>query len=299
MTYAELKRQILNLGFETADTYDEEPTIMVDAINRSMREITNVFPLIGSYKIAQNPLPSLLPSPKENMDAKHYDGVTPIQYATTGAKALYFECSGTGTLTINENGLDRIVALDSNRAFKEYREFVSGTVTLTFSGPFSYDIKNIAVYGEKYSTELADIPAYRRYVRYDFKALTAVDGVPVFIDFLDKVQEGDDSYLSIKDFQTEKRHVLVLDGLEKAEYTIFYRKNFVPFTSSRSDAYEVELDYDKEHLLPLLAAWYVWADDEPTKAAKCKNDYEDYAESLLKEANPQTAQEAFSNDLGW
>jgi hypothetical protein len=303
MTYAQLKRQILNLGFETAQTYEEEPTIMVDAINRAMREITNIFPLIGKYKIAQNPLPNLLPATVCNMDVRHYDGKTPIQYTAIGAKSLYFECSGTGTLKITDDDGARVMNLSSNRAFGEYRAFVHGTVTLTFGGVYSYDIKNIAVYGEAYSDELLDISAYRQHIRYDFKALTAVNGVPVFIEFLDKVQEGDfsdgTSYRSIKDFQIEQRHILVLGGLEKAEYTVFYKKNFTPVTTSTPDAFELEIDFDKEHLLPLLAAWYVWADDEPGKAAKWRNDYEDFLSQLLSKAEVQTAQETFLNELGW
>ena len=301
MTYADLRRQILNLGFETADTYDEEPTIMVDAINRAMREITNLFPLIDSYKIAQNPLVNLLPNASECMETKHYNGADPLVYVTTGAKSLYFECSGAGLLTIVDNDGTRTITLDGNRQFKEYRAFLNGDVTLTFSGAYSYDIKNIAVYGETFSDELADIPAYRKHIRYDFKELTKVDGVPVFIDFLDKVQEGDggNSYLTIKDFQVEKRHVLVLDGLTRCEYTIFYRKNFIPFTTATPGTAAIELDYDKEYLLPLLAAWYVWADDEPSKASKWRNDYEDFTARLLAEAKPERAQEAFINDLGW
>lgn len=303
MTYGDLRRQILNLGFEAADTYDEEPTIMLDAINRAMREITNLFPLIGSYKIAQNPLPNLLPGDLHTMNTRHYDGRTPLCYTAVNAKALYVECSGTGTLTILDGDGERIIPLESRKAFLAYRAFLHGDVTLTFSGPHSYDIKNIAVYGETTSDALEDIPAYRKHVRYDLKELTAVNGAPVFIGFLDKVREGDCSegkgYLDLRGFQIEQKHVLVLDGMEKAEYTIFYKRNFTPFTAATKESFSIELDYDKEHLLPLLAAWYVWADDEPVKAAKWRNDYEDYVVRLLSEAKPQSAQEAFLNELGW
>lgn len=303
MTYEELRKQILNLGFETADTYDEDPTIITDAINRAMREITNMFPLIGKYKIAQNPLTNLLDSQRQNMDIRHYDGKASLKFTATGARSIYFECSGTGTLTIQDDDGERSIALIGKRAFQDYRAFVKGSVTLTFGGPYSYDIKNVAVYGEAYSDQLTDIPPYRQYVRYDFKALTAVNGAPVFIDFLDKVQEGDyssgNSYVSIKDFQVEQRHILLLDGLKKVEYTVFFRKNFTQFTANTPSTFVIELDSDKEHLLPLLAAWYVWADDEPTKAAKWKNDYEDFTALLLNTAKPQTAQVAFLNELGW
>lgn len=303
MTYAELKRQILNLGFETAETYEEEPSIMVDAINRAMREITNQFPLIGKYKIAQNPLPNLLPSPREGLNVKHYDGTTPLTFCASGAKALYFECSGTGELRIKDDLGERSMNLASSRAFKEYRAFVSGEVRLTFLGPFSYDIQNIALYGEVYSAELKDIPPHRKFVRYDFRELTAQNGTPVFIDFLDKVEEGEassgKSYRSIKDFQTEERYVLLLNGFEQAEYTIFYRKNFTQFTLDTKPTFEVELDADKEHLLSLLAAWYVWAEDEPNKATRWRNDYEAFAAARLQAPKVQTAQAPFFNDLGW
>lgn len=303
MTYAELQKQILNLGFETKETYDEEPSIMVDAINRAMREITNLFPLVGKYKIAQNPLPNLLENPLSHLDVKHYDGKTELVYVAEGAKSLYFACSGSGTLTIEDDEGTKTLTLESNRAFKEYRAFVSGSVTLTFGGIFAYDVKNIAVYGQIYSQTLSDIPAYRPCLRYDFRELTRENDKVMFIEFMDKVEEGNYSdglsYVSIKDFTVEERHILVLDGFKKLEYTIFYKKNFTPFTATTLPTFEIELDYDQEHLLPLLAAWYVWADDEPQKAAKWKNDYEDFASRLLSAQKSETAQEKFVNDLGW
>jgi hypothetical protein len=303
MTYGEVKRQILNLGFESFDTYDEEPTILVDAINRAMREITNLFPIIGSYQIAQYPLPNLLGGPCPYMDVKHYDGKNPLQYAASGAKALYFEYTGTVTIAIRDDAGTRTVTLNGGRSFQEHREFVAGDVTMSFSGLYSYDIKNIAVYAETYSDVLSDIPAYRKHIRYDFRELTAQAGKRVFIDFMDQVMEGDyssgNAYQSIRDFQVEKRSILVLDGTKKAEYTIFYKKNFTPVTEATSDDFEFELDYDKEPLLPLLAAFYVWADDDPNKAAIYKNDYEDLAAQLLSLATSDTATEAFVNNLGW
>lgn len=146
MTWAEVKRQVLNLGFETAGSYDEEPTILMDAVNRAMREITNVFPLIGSYKIAQSPLENLLGGRYPHMDVRHYNGVVPITYTASGCKSLYFEHTGEVTLEIKDDNGTSTVNLAGTRAFQAYRAFVDGAVTLTFSGPYSYDIKNIALY---------------------------------------------------------------------------------------------------------------------------------------------------------
>lgn len=301
MTFAELKKQILNLGFETTSTYSEEPTIMIDGINRAMREITNKFPLIGVYKIAQCPLTNLLGDEYTNMDMRHYDGNTPIVLAASGAKSFYFEYAGNVKLTVQDDNGTNEVNLTGGRAFQTYRAFANGDVTLTLQGDYSFDINNTAIYGEKYSSSADDIPDYRKHVRYDFKELTKQDGKVVFIDFLDKVQEGDgtESYLSLRDFHVEQRHVLVLDGRKQVEYNIFYKKDFTALTGSTQDTFEIELDKDREHLLPLLAAWYVWADDDQTKAAVWRNDYEDYAASLLRADKANTVQEAFSNGLGW
>lgn len=340
MTLGDVRRQILNLGFETEASYEEQESILTDAVNRAMREITNTFPLIGEYRIAQNPPKNLLPPSLDGANHWHYDGSTPVRFSADSGRALYFECSGTGTLTLTDGGGERVIelaatreptadheradheradreradrAITATREFTHYREFVSGRVSLEFSGEFAYDINNLAVYAELYSDRIGDIPPYRRYVRYDFRELTKIAGNPAavqperdvytFIDFLDKVREDGTqdggSYRDIKDFKIEKRHVLVLDGRENAEYTVFYRRNFVPVTAETPESFEIELDYDREHLLPLLAAWYVWADDEPTKAAKWRNDYEDFAARLLATAKPSAADEPFMNDLGW
>lgn len=302
MTFGELKRQILNLGFETADAYDEEPSIMVDSVNRAMREITNLFPLTASYQIIQYPLPNLLP---EGEGRRQYDGEHALVFRAQGARSLYFECTGSGLLRISDADGAREMVLESGSAFRPYRALVRGTVELHFSGPFAYELQHVALYGQLRSQRLADIPACGPYLRYDLDELTRTEGADglmqtVFLDFLDKVQEADGTYRSLHDFHIEGRSTLVLPGKKQAAITVFYRRNFMPLTAGTPESYGLELPPSQEHLLPLLAAWYVWADDEPAKAAKWRNDYEDFAQRLLLMEQRQKAQtEAFCNKLGW
>ncbi len=303
MTYKELKTQILNLGFETTLNYTNEPTVMTDAINRAMREITNLFPLVGEYHIVQYPLCNLLGEDSVYMDTRHYNGKTPLVFGASNVKAFYFEYAGSGTLTIDDDTGTRQISLTESKQFMPYKDFAVGKVTLTLEGAYSYDIRNIALYGEVFSEEKEDIPAYGKWMRYDMKALTMADGKPQFIDFLDKVQEGDVStgerYIKLHDFKIEKRHVLVLEGRTPAQYTIFYKKDFQIFSMETPDNFEIELDADKVHLLPLLAAWYVWAEEEPAFAAHCRNDYEQYATRLLMQKKDNPVREAFCNEMGW
>lgn len=308
MTYADLKQEIFDLGFETEADFNEQKSIIFNSINRAMREITNRFPLIGEYKIAQNPIQNLLSNPLQNQDVKHYDGKNAITYSASGAKSLYFECSGTGKLVITDDNGERTVELasanDGIKPFKAYREFVNGNITLTFNGDYSYDIKNIAVYGELFSDILSDIPAYKQNVYYDFKELTAVNGIPVFIEFMpDPIFEGNftdgKAYRKTQDYEIQKRHILVLNGFEKGQFTVFYKRNFVPFTETTAEDCTIEIDYDRQHLIALLASWYIWKDEEPTIAGECRNDYEDYMAQLLQATSPKVAQQEFVNAKGW
>ncbi|MEG1779141.1 MAG: hypothetical protein RR263_03495, partial [Oscillospiraceae bacterium] len=84
---------------------------------------------------------------------------------------------------------------------------------------------------------------------------------------------GGESYKSVQDFKREQPWTLVLNGFEKAQYTIFYKKSFIPFTVDTKDSFEIELPFDKQHLLPLLASYYIWLDDDDTKATVYYNKF--------------------------
>lgn len=57
-------------------------------------------------------------------------------------------------------------------------------------------------------------------------------------------------------------------------YLVCYKRMYTPVTESTPDSFEFELDADLHVLIPLLAAFYVWQDDEERKADKLYNDYE-------------------------
>lgn len=295
MTYGDLKRQILNLGFETSDGYEEEASIIPDACNLAMRDITTLFPLIGRYTLCQAPLRTILSG-----GHGQYDGTTPLLFAAEGARALYVECTGSGLLTITDDDGTRYFVLSAQGGLQAYRAFVRGSVQLSFAGPFSYDVQNLALYGEIRSDRAEDIPAFRRYARYDLLALTREQpdetgqgGRDVFCGFWDKVQERDASgtevYRSIRDFRIEQPATIVLDGFVRAQYTFFYKRAFVPFSVTTRDETALELPFAQQHLLPLLASYYIWLDDDLTKASLYYNKYEESRTLLIANDNETVA----------
>lgn len=284
MNYGYIKEEIFNLAFETQEEYSEKFSIVTQAINRAIQTICNeVRPILGKYQISQYPLKNLLPNPLYNQNVKHYDG-EPIIYTASGAKSYYFECDGTGTATITDDDGIKTLNMTGNRVFKEYRGFCNGNVTITFSGFYSYNIKNVAVYGEKFSADVKDIPPYKQNIFYDLDELTKVDGKVVFMGFADIVQEGDLSdgtYKQTIDIKKQGRSTLILNGFEKCQFTVFFKKLPTVITESTPNTFEMELDTDLHVLIPLLAGYYVWQDDNKTLAANCYNDYQEKKNAIL------------------
>lgn len=57
--------------------------------------------------------------------------------------------------------------------------------------------------------------------------------------------------------------------------TFIYRTRITEVTDITDDDTELVIQYKAEPLLPLLACYYIWNDDDPEKAAKWRNEYED------------------------
>ncbi len=266
MNLGYIKSEIYNLGF--SDEQDTTPQIVNQAINRALSTITStVRPITSKYVISQYPIKNQLTN---SAKLKHYNGL-PITYTATGV-SYYFECDGTGTATITSDTGENVVNMVSNKELKSYKGFCKGNTTITFSGDFSYNIKNVAIYNEKTSDNIEDIPPFSNSVFYDFKKIAKEKG-DVFLSFADKYKENG-SFKPLSNFDIIDRHILRLPTDDTTEYTIYYNKQYTPITEDTPLDTEMELDEDLHVLIPLLSAFYVWQDDEERKADKWYNDYE-------------------------
>ena len=63
--------------------------------------------------------------------------------------------------------------------------------------------------------------------------------------------------------------------------TIPYKKEPTPITGDTADDFEMEIDKILHPLLPLLATYYVWLDDDSTKATSYYNQYDDMKNQIL------------------
>ena len=110
---------------------------------------------------------------------------------------------------------------------------------------------------------------------YDMKALTKRNGITRFLDFADTpVKIGTNVYRKFNNFEIENDDTLVLDGNIEGTFKVFYKKAHTPITLETSDDTELELPLKAHVLVPLLSAYYVWIEDEKTKAVDYYNQFE-------------------------
>lgn len=106
-------------------------------------------------------------------------------------------------------------------------------------------------------------------------------------------------YTKFNDYEIESENTLVINldtinaniGAEnKAEYKqnfrVFYIADHVPMDSETDLTTEIPLPRKAHHLAPLLAAYYIWLDDDSTKAVMYYNAYTERRAAL--EANSES-----------
>lgn len=120
---------------------------------------------------------------------------------------------------------------------------------------------------------------------YDIESLTQDDdGNITFLDFADTpVMVGTDVYQKFNDFEIENENTIVMDGALEGTFRVFYKKKHTPVTVETSDTTKIELPLKAQHMLPYLAAYYIWLEDEQTKAVYYYNRYEELLQEYQTE----------------
>ena len=106
---------------------------------------------------------------------------------------------------------------------------------------------------------------------FDFKEIAKEEG-NTFVSFDNVFEQTNNGYLPTSNRSFINRNTLQI-ATDK-DYLVYYKRLYTPVSAETPDAFEFELDADLHVLIPLLAAFYVWQDDEERKADKYFNDYE-------------------------
>ena len=102
-------------------------------------------------------------------------------------------------------------------------------------------------------------------------------------------------YKKFSDYEIEEEDTIIIDAPSihgntndsKLTWTfrVFYEKKPTTIDKDTADSFVTELPLKCHHLIPLLAAYYLWLDDEPTKAAQYYNLYEQERNNILQKDN--------------
>lgn len=143
------------------------------------------------------------------------------------------------------------------------------------------------------------------YVSYDLDALTFAqeeEARRVFLEFApDPIlwtrQEGG-SWTALDDFRREDKRLWLPAALEGIFEVVYHR---IPKAVDKQTPDEEAIDLDDEAaaLVPLLAAHYLWLDDDERKAILYWNEFDDLKNQLAQKHTPVWYPATFSNTTGW
>ena len=174
----------------------------------------------------------------------------------TNIKALAFEENET----IDEYIENDVIPTAINRAISSIGERIFPIVK-------TYEI-------EQDGTDTEDM-------EYDFTSIVsdflAFEKHPVRID------DGD-VYEPFNDYIIKNDEIIRIPGSVVGTFEVYYRAEHTPYTADgEMDDVQIPLKRRVHYLVPMLAAYYVWLDDDPTKAAQYYNMYETEEAGILAE----------------
>lgn len=118
---------------------------------------------------------------------------------------------------------------------------------------------------------------------YDIEELTKEDDTVKFLEFAETpIMYGTNVYKKFSDYEIEQEKILILDGSIEGNFKVFYKKAHEPFTLDSEDSVELPLPLKAHHLVPLLSSYYIWLEDEKSKAVDYYNQYEKLSQKLTE-----------------
>ena len=255
MTLNELKRDVAKLGFEN---YIEDEDCFFASASRALSLIYVDRPVSKTALISfRGPQPTLV---KEFIE--HRSGEV-ISIIFTG-RAISFRTSGNGTCVIKDDtgSVETVLSADGQLV----KKFVYGNASVTFSGPYYFTVRNLAVYDDMLSDRVTDIPEHSAYRELlpedycdDFRAFSSQpytkDGNPI-----DELKLIDGKIIAPYDYA--------------GEFYLTYYKSPRPLNKALPDS-NIEISKECEPMLPLLTASFMWLDDDAAKAQYYMSLYRD------------------------
>lgn len=282
MTFAELKRAVMDLGF---DGEVDDGHILVTAANLAVAQINRLRQRSESMILDRTPPASFVSFLRVTPDADTETG-----YEDTAM--LSFDVCGIGKYTVFCGGEKISVSAvecpeyRTDRFLFQKRE----NVKLSFSGDLR--VRQLSFWGSPCVKSALAVPVFTGIsLVYDMKSLdqriSGILNLPM-----------DESGNTLRGGTVSGWRISV-PPLENGTFTVCYtrRPSAVTLDSFEGDE-EADVPDGAEDLLPLLVSYYVWLDDSPEKAQEYRRLYSEQAALYLaSRRTPRSATQRTKN--GW
>lgn len=243
-----------------------------------------------------------------------------MTFSAKGCHSLYLKVRGHATVSISypyivhneETGEDEVQLYEevievSNKEYASIKRILDNpdndVVTVVVEAQFPTDVKNIALYAEKFEVTYDEeenpafdnVPDYERFIKYHMDKL-----LEDFYQLYEIYYEGPDKpyYLQVSSYYQEADKTLVLQRSEPGTYTVYYKAYPSHITLDTPDDYELALDPEVATLLPMYMASQLYKDDDNSISTVYRNEFEVAFERLSQNSNAPHKEE-FTSESGW
>ncbi|MFA5562249.1 MAG: hypothetical protein WDA00_06395 [Eubacteriales bacterium] len=301
MTIAEWLSAVALLGLEsTLEEVDPKASEQVySCLNRALYAVNRLRPRTASLTLHHYPPRNLLcgqgvggglprGSGLSGNHLTHFGGIDRTVSAA-GAVAYTFSVSGSGSCRVSDGGESFEHHWTSPEHPKRFCGPLSGgTVSLVFSGAYSYHVSELALWDSLSSPDRDKIPRGTYYTDYHLPTLA-----PDFLTLAAPPEPEPGAGWTLEAHQT-----LRLPNHAPGSYEVRYHCRCPRFTADDPEDTPLPLDEDLCELLPLLTASYLYIEDAPERAADCRRQYqEQYA--LLRAAERDRRPVSWVSQNGW
>jgi len=243
-----------------------------------------------------------------------------MTFSAKGCHSLYLKVRGHANVSISypyivhseETGEDEVQLFEevievSNKEYTSIKRILDNPdndiVTIVVEASFPTDVKNIALYAEKFEVTYDEeenpvydnVPDYERFIKYHMDKL-----LEDFYQLYEIYYEGPDKpyYLQVSSYYQEADKTLVLQRSEPGTYTVYYKAYPSHITLDTPDDYELALDPEVATLLPMYMASQLYKDDDNSISTVYRNEWEVAFERLSQNSNAPHKEE-FTSESGW
>ncbi len=279
MTGREIIDQMCLIGGNTSEEFDNDYQceFVCSAINRAVSEVNKIYPLTETVTILHFPIRPVFT--KRGITV--HKGGEEIAYFASDIRSLAFAISGTGQYTLTGEGSVKVVEENfydktSFETVKILTEealpgYTGGEITLTFTGEYTYMIKDVSMFDTLDGPVAGDVEAHGEWVPYDLKSPKYLSGR--FLGFSKRPVRYNSVDLSApEDYRVSGSTIYLRDGAE-GEYTVECYKAPEVIDLDNLD-HEIEVDFRLTDAIVLRAAQYVYAAGDEEMSEYCRKEFE-------------------------